>query len=240
MSLKNWVFSLGLMTGLAFSLPLGAQETDAQGRIVVVGEGQVSAAPDKAVITLGARHSAQNAAVALEKTNMAVQAILSRMKELGVDPADMQTSSLSLNPIWGKTRSYENGDIAAPKGFEASNTVQVTLRDLERLGEVLDQVAEEGANSFSGFRFGVIDPQPLLDAARKAAVSDARRKAELYALAAGVSLGKVVLISEDTSSGAGYPAPVMEMAMSRAGGVPIAQGEVTQSARIKLVFELNE
>ncbi|MEP5154189.1 SIMPL domain-containing protein, partial [Planktotalea sp.] len=176
MSLKNWVFSLGLAVGFAFASPIAAQSVDANGRIVVLGEGRVSAAPDKAVITLGARHSAKNAADALAKTNAAVQAILSRMKALGVDPADMQTSSLNLNPIWGKTRSYENGDIAPPKGFEASNAVQVTLRDLDRLGEVLDQVAEEGANSFSGFRFGLIDPQPLQDEARKGAVVDAKRK----------------------------------------------------------------
>ncbi|MEP5153389.1 SIMPL domain-containing protein, partial [Planktotalea sp.] len=69
---------------------------------------------------------------------------------------------------------------------------------------------------------------------------DAKRKAELYALAAGVSLGRLALISEDTSGGAHYPAPVMEMAVSRSGGVPIAQGEVTQSARIKLIFEIAE
>lgn len=240
MSLKNWVFSLGMAIYLAVAAPLFAQDIPAQGRIVVNGEAQISAPPDQAVITLGARHSAKTAAIALEKTSSAVQAILTRMKELGVDPADMQTSSVTLNPVWGKTRSYENGDIAPPKGFEASNTIRVTLRDLDQLGEVLDLVAQEGANSFSGFRFSLSDPQPLLDEARKAAVLDARRKGELYALAAGVSLGKVVLISEDLNSGSNYPAPVMEMAMSRSGGVPIAQGEVTQSARIKLIFELIE
>ncbi len=162
------------------------------------------------------------------------------MEDMGVESKDMQTSALSLNPVWGKSSRYEDGEVIPPIGFEAANTVHVTLRDLDKLGAVLDQVARDGANSFSGFRFGLSDPQPVQDAARKAAVKDARRKAELYAAAAGVSLGSVVLITEDTNGGGGYPPPVMELASSRSGAVPIAQGEVTQRASVKIVFAIAE
>lgn len=238
MSLKNWVFTICVLASGLFAHGGLADGVEPSARIVVVGQAHISAQPDKAVITLGARHSAKNAADALSKTNEAVAAILSRMTQMGVDSKDMQTSSLNLNPIWGKTSRYEDGEIVPPIGFEASNTVHVTLRDLTKLGEVLDRVARDGANSFSGFRFGLIDPQPLQDEARTGAVKDARRKAELYAQAAGVTLGEIVLISEDMNGGGGFPPPVMEMADARSSGVPIAQGEVTQRASVKIIFEI--
>lgn len=241
MSLKNWIILQCFVLGVVSASPLAAQENTRVAQIVVIGEGQVSAPPDKAVITLGARHGAKSAAEALAKTSESVAAILSRMMEMGVESKDLQTASLSLNPIWGKSSRYEDGEVVPPRGFEAANTVHVTLRNLETLGVVLDQVAREGANSFSGFRFGLIDPQPVQDAARNAAVLDARRKAELYAAAAGVSLGDIVLITEDMSSGGGgYPPPVMEMASSRSGAVPIAQGEITLRASVKIVYAVSK
>lgn len=238
MSLKNWVFSICIAASSLSVQALSADESTPSAQLVVIGEAQVSTQPDKAVITLGARHSAKNAADALSKTNDAVAAILSRMTKMGVDSKDMQTSSLNLNPIWGKSSRYEDGEFVPPIGFEASNTVHVTIRDLSKLGEVLDKVARDGANSFSGFRFGLIDPQPAQDEARKGAILDARRKGELYAAAAGVTLGEVLLITEDLNGGSGFPPPVMEMAAARSGGVPIAQGDVTQSASVKVIFAI--
>ena len=240
MSLKNWLIPLVFAMSTSIAGQVTAQQASTQRTIVVLGEGQISAPPDKAVITLGARHSAKTAAQALEQTSVAVAAILSRMESLGIEARDMQTSSLNLNPIWGKSSRYEDGEIVPPIGFEASNSISVTLRDLDKLGEVLDQVTQEGANAFSGFRFGLSDPEPILDEARKAAVLDARRKAELLATAAGVSLGDVLLITEDLNGGGGYPPPVMEMSSARSTSVPIAQGEVSQRASVKVVFRIAE
>ena len=239
MSLKNWLFLAVFATVSTVASASLATEVSVQRTIVVIGEGQASAAPDKAVITLGARHTAKTAAEALAQTNEAVAAILSRMEEMGVEKRDMQTSSLSLNPIWGKSRRYDDGEVVPPIGFEAANSISVTLRDLDQLGSVLDQVTQEGANAFSGFRFGLIDPQPILDQARNAAVADARRKAELFAAAAGVDLGGVLLITEDMNGG-GFPPPMMEMAAARSAPVPIAQGEVSQRASVKIIYAITE
>lgn len=241
MSLKNWTFLIVFAASTVLALPALAQSQGISRSVTVIGSAQISAPPDKAVITLGARHTAKSAADALTQTNDAVAAILSRMEEMGVEKRDIQTSSLSLNPVWRQGQRYDDaGTSLAPVGFEASNTVTVTLRDLTSLGAVLDRVARDGANSFSGFRFGLIDPQPMQDRAREAAVQDARRKAELYALSAGVSLGDVLLITEELGGGgSGFPPPVMEMSASRSGSVPIAQGEVSQSARVKIIFQLN-
>ena len=240
MSLKNWLFFPVIALCATVAAPLAALDDVVARRIVVIGEGRVSAPPDKAVITLGARHSAKTAADALAQTNEAVAAILSRMAELGIDGRDMQTSSLNLNPIWGKSSRYEDGEVVPPIGFEASNSISVTLRDLDQLGGVLDQVTQEGANAFSGFRFGLIDPVPVQDEARKVAIIDARRKAELFAAAAGVTLGQVVLITEDLNGGGGFQPPMMEMSAVRSSSVPIAQGEVSQQVSLKIVFSIAE
>ena len=240
MSLKNWLLASFFSITSLGALPSFAETHKALRSVTVIGSAQISAVPDKAVITLGARHTAKTASDALGQTSDAVAAILSRMTQMGVEESNMQTSSLNLNPVWQQGRRYdEQGVSLAPIGFEASNSISVTLLDLNRLGVVLDQVARDGANAFSGFRFGLIDPQPVQDRARQAAVEDARRKAELYANAAGVTLGDVVLITEELTGGrSGFPPPVMEMAAARSGAVPIAQGEVTQSASVKVIFEL--
>lgn len=186
MSLKNWTFLIVFAASTVLALPALAQSQGISRSVTVIGSAQISAPPDKAVITLGARHTAKSAADALAQTSDAVAAILSRMEEMGVEKRDIQTSSLSLNPVWRQGQRYDDAGMSlAPVGFEASNTVTVTLRDLISLGAVLDRVA------------------------REAAVQDARRKAELYALAAGVSLGDVLLITEELGGGgSGFPPPV--------------------------------
>lgn len=241
MSLKNWVFMLSFALGASFANVVAAEQRKTQRTIVVIGDAQVSAAPDKAVIMLGARHTAKSAAEALALTSDAVTAILSRMEAMGVEKKDMQTSSIRLNPVWRQGQRYdENGGALAPIGFEASNSINVTLLDLNTLGDVLDQVARDGANSFSSFRFGLIDPAPVQDEARTAAVIEARRKAELYVAAAGVELGDVLLITEELGNGAGsgLDAPVMMEMSARSSSVPIAQGEITQRASVKVIFAL--
>ena len=239
MFLKNWVFLFALAIAASVGTQNLAQETEPLRTIVVIGEAQIAATPDKAVITLGARHVAKSAADALGETSKTVAAILSRMEKMGVERANMQTSSLTLNPVWRQGKRYDDdGSVLNPIGFEASNSVTVTLLDLARLGEALDQVARDGANSFSSFRFGLIDPEPIQDRARAAAVADARRKAELYALAAGLKLGEVLLITEEMGgSGGGFPPPVMEMA-ARSSSVPIARGEITRRSSVKVVFSI--
>lgn len=235
MSLKTYV----VLIWCSLAAPLMAQSEIAQGRLVVIGEGQASAAPDKAVITMGARHFGKTASEAMAKTSKSTAAILSRLQKAGIDPKDIQTSSLSLNPIW-KDRKYSASpeEEQGPDGFEASNRLRATLRDLDMLGALLDEVTRDGANVFSGFALGLQNPEPIKDIARKNAVADARRKAELYAEAAGVGLGQVIMISEDQNTGGGYPPPMMEMAASRSAPVPIAQGEISMSASIKIIFAL--
>ena len=204
--------------------------------ITVTGEGRVEAPPDMVVITLGVTHQADAARDAMAATSDAVGRILTRLDQLGLAARDVQTRRITLNPVWVNER-YDNDKPPKIAGFTAANTVAIRVRALDQLGEVLDAVVEDGANTFNGLQFLIADPEPLMDQARKQAVADAMARAALLAEAAGVTLGP--LRSIDEYGGGGGPV-MLEMAAARSGGVPIASGEVSLSASVTMVFDIAE
>lgn len=221
-----------LILGLSLAWPAMAQAP--QPTLTVTGIGEVAAAPDMATVTLGVTSLAATAGEAMDETSARTAEILSALKAAGIAEQDLQTRDLSLNPNWSN-RASSSGEAPAIDGFVATNTVIVRVREMETLGGVLDEVVQLGANTFRGLSFGLQDPQPVEDEARKAAVADAIRKAKLYARAAGVNLGPVVSITEQ---GDGAPRPVMMEAARAAGKVPVAEGEVQVSASVTIVFGL--
>lgn len=216
---------------ISLGLAAGAMAAETGPTITVTGRGEVAAAPDMATITLGVTSQARTAAEAMDKTSAATAAILKELEAAGIAARDMQTSDLSLDPVW----SNRGGNGAAPRieGFTARNTLRVRVRDLDRLGAVLDDVLRVGANTFRGLSFGLQEPQPLADQARAEAVADAQRKAALMAEAAGMALGPVLSISE-----AGGAAPVPVMMKAARAAIPVAAGEVSQTATVTMVFAL--
>ncbi len=207
-------------------------------QITVVGEGHIDSAPDMATVTLGVTTEAKGAREAIDENSRAMAAVLTRLGEAGIAERDLQTSDFSVWPRYDQ-RSLPDGTQGIA-GFVAQNTVLVRVRDLNGLGGILDAVARDGANRFQGLSFGLQDPGPAEDAARKAAVTEAKRKAALYAEAAGVALGDLVTLSEEMSA---RPGPVMmqaEMLRSASNEVPVASGEVSVTARVVLVYEIGE
>ncbi|MCP9481369.1 SIMPL domain-containing protein [Shimia sp. CNT1-13L.2] len=227
---------MSMILGLAVVLAsVAGSPALAEGRqITVQGQGSVEAVPDMAVLTMGVSRQADTAGDAMALVAGAAQEMLARLEAMGVEARDMQTSELSLHPVWERDR-YEN---RAPKviGFNASTQVTVKLRDLARVGQVLDAVVQDGANQFNGLRFSLQDPDPQMNEARVAAVADARARAELYAKAAGVTLGPVLSIQEH---GGAAPAPVfMARAAMAEAAMPIAEGEVSVQAGVTMVFAI--
>ena len=211
-----------------------AQSAEAPRQISVSGTGRVDLAPDMATVRIGVTHQDEDAAAALQQTSDAVAAMLARLTELGIAARDVQTAGLSLNPVW-RDRPEQQGQ-PMPWGFEASNVVSLRLRDIAALGEVLDALVADGANRLDGVSFGLQDPEASMDEARRLAVADARRKATLFAEAAGVALGKVIDLTE---TGRATPRPqMMEMAAMRADSVPVAAGEVGITASVQMTFAL--
>ncbi len=234
-----WIaaFALVLM-GLAQSV--AAQSSLTAGTLALSGQGEVRAAPDQATITLGVVTQADSAAEALSENTARLTQVFAVLDGAGIAEKDRQTSGFSINPIWERQRS---GSDEPPRivGHTVTNTVTVLVRDLDSLGGVLDAVVREGGNRFQGLSFGVSDPAPHLAAARRAAVADARAKADLYADALSVELGPILSVSES-----GGMRPVMmraeaAMAMSAdAMPVPIAEGEVSFSANVSITWALDQ
>jgi len=223
----------GILLTIMLATPVWA---DAQIRqITVTGQGAIETAPDMATITVGVTIEAKTAADALGKNSTATAVVLDRLSALGIDRRDLQTRDLSLSPRWA-SRSSSNEGPPEISGFVATNTITVRVRDLPKLGEVLDAVVRDGANTFHGLSFGLQEPRPATDEARKQAVADAIAKATLYAQAAGVALGDVLSISEDRA--AAQPFGGVEMVRMASDVVPVAEGELMIGANVTMVFAI--
>jgi len=212
-------------------LSVPSQKTPA---IQVSGTGSVQVKPDIAVIRIGVTTEDANAEAAVTRNNAATAKVLSEIAAAGIEKKDLQTSQFSLHPQT-QTTSYPRKD-SSTVTFRASNTVSVTVRNLDRLGEVLGKSVAAGSNQISGPDFSVSEPETYLGEARKKAVENALAKAKTYAEAAGLKLGSVLSITED---GAGSPGPVFRTAgYVKAASVPVESGEETLSAQVQIAVEL--
>lgn len=201
--------------------------------IHVTGTGTVVAEPDMAVITLGVSEENREASEAMERVSAKVAEILEALELAGIAARDVQTQNISVNPVWNN-----NAVERKISGIEATNTVAVRVRVLDSLGYVIDRVLDKGANRMHGLSFQLTDDTELMAEARRAAVQDAMAKAQLYAEAAGVTLGSVQSIEE---TGNMRELGRMDMAMMAAPkGAPVAKGELTQTATVSMVFEIAE
>ena len=216
--------------------PAAVQAEAPHPQIAVVGQGVVSVAPNMAHVTVGVTHQADTAADALSMMNNGLQAVLDRLDGAGIDSKHMQTSQLRLNQTY---ENYEN--TRRPSGYEASSDLNVQVHDLPKLGEILDALVRDGANELRGLNFDLSDRSPHVQAARRAAVADALAKADLYAQAAGVGLGDLLLISETSDASGGYR-PEMQNARFESdmavSSVPVEAGELKITATINMVWSI--
>ncbi|HAP47537.1 MAG TPA: SIMPL domain-containing protein [Afipia sp.] len=190
--------------------------------VSVTGEASISVPPDLAQIDSGVTTEAKTAREASEANNKAMGGVLQALKNAGIAEKDIQTSRLSLSP-----QSTPGRNPNAPfqiTGYRASNRVTVTIRDIAKVADTIDVLVGSGANEISGISFMVSKASKLLDDARSEAIADARRKAEIYAKAANISLGAPISISEETAPG---PVPYRKMAADMAASAPVAQGQET-------------
>ena len=201
--------------------------------ISVTGEATVSVPPDLAEIDGGVTSEAKTAREASEANNAAMGKVLQALKGAGLDEKDFQTSRLSLQPQSAPNRSGPS----AIAGYRASNRVTIRVRDVTKVAGVIDTLVGAGANEIGGINFVVSQASKLLDEARERAVADARRKAEIYAKAAGVTLGAPLSISEEGNSA---PVPYRRMAAGMAVSAPVAQGEETLQVTVSVSWAIKQ
>lgn len=217
--------------------PGALAEESAPPRLMTVGgEGEASAVPDVAILSIGVETEGASAAEAMSRNAARMSATIAKLKARGVAEKDMQTRNLSVGARYDYS---EEGKPPKIVGYTAQNMLTVKLRKLDEAGSIVDDAVGGGANSLGGLSFEIDDPKPLMNQARKDAVADARAKAELYAKAAGVTLGRVLQI-QDGFAAPPAPLPYMDAraVMKEAGSTPVAAGESTVAAHVTIVYEI--
>jgi len=226
---RSFLAMAAVVAAAAFAAasPTLAQEpkSAAEARVIVFGEGSANVTPDYAQIRSGVTSNGKTAKEATDANSKLIAAVTAALLNSGVEQKDIRTSRFSAQPL------YVHQQNAEPKfsGFSATNQLTVTIRQIAKLGDILDRLVTAGATDVGAIEFLQSDPAQALDGARQAAIADARHKAELYAQAAGLNLGPVVWITEDIGSG---NAPSSPLAAKRVAGaaampVPISPGEDT-------------
>ncbi|WP_170181757.1 SIMPL domain-containing protein [Phreatobacter stygius] len=203
--------------------------------ITMQGEGQAAANPDLAVVTGGTQIQARTARDAMEGNSRIMRAVQQALREVGVEERDISTSALSLQP----TIEYQqNTNRPRVVGYSAGHQLTIRVRDLAKLGDVLDRMVTAGANQVDGLQLTVSDWSKKVDEARAAAIADAKRKASILAAAAGARIGRVMRIEEQ---GAAPPRPMPRMATAqaaRADAVPVATGDQNFRMSVTVTWEL--
>ena len=223
-------FSLAAFATFVLLVAPALAESDFPAAISVSGQGTISAPPDLAHIDAGVASDAKTAREASQANNAAMAKVLAALKGAGIDDKDYQTSRLSLQPQYAANRNGPSPIV----GYRASNRVMVRIRDVGKVAGVIDTLVGAGANDIGNI--SVSQTSKLLDDIREQAVADARRKAEIYAKAAGVTLGAPLNMSE-----VGAAAPLFRAKVATAMGeaaTPIAQGEETLSISVNVTFAI--
>lgn len=209
-------------------------------------DGRTTRTPDLAAFNAGVTSQGKTAGEALAANSTEMNKVVAALKRAGIADRDIQTSNLSLNPIYAPQRTLPNGEIVPPQptiiGYQVHNTVNVRQRDLANYGRVIDTLVAAGANQVNGPSFEMDNPDAALDEARAQAMGKARDRANLYAKAAGLKVVRILSISE---SGGYAPHPPIIYARAAMADMappppppPVAPGELQMTANVSVLFEL--
>ena len=236
---------LFLALSLAIAVPMTANAQTSpdiaiaspQGTLLSVSaSADATRVPDVATISTGVVTQAADANAAMRANAVQMDKVMAAIRAAGIAERDIQTAGINLNPQY----KYVENQPPSIVGYQASNTVNVKLRDVAKMGKVLDALVAQGANQINGPSFGIDKPEAALDEARVAAVkkAQAQARAATYADTLGLRVRRIVSISE---GGAGMPVPMPRMAMKAEafdGSTPVAAGESSVSVQLDVVFEL--
>ena len=201
----------------------------------VSAEARVTRTPDIATLSTGVVTQATDANAALRQNTEQMTKVVAAIKAAGIAERDVQTTGISINPQY----RYVENQLPTITGYQASNTLNVKIRDIAKLGKVLDTLVAVGANQVNGPSFEIDNPDEAYDEARVAAIKKAQSRAELYAKTLGLRVRRVVSINEGGGDAPPSPMPVMlRMQATEASDTPVSPGESALSTTINVVFEL--
>ena len=228
------------LPGIAFAQTNPPIIAPANTLLTLNAEGKTARTPDLAVFNAGVTSQGKTAGEALSANSGDMNRVIAALKRAGIADKDIQTSQISLNPVYGQPVVTPNGVVSQEAriiGYQATNTVSIRSRDIKNFGKVLDALVAAGANQISGPSFQLAEPSAANDEARVSAVKAGRARAELYARAAGLRVVRIVSISE--SGGYSPPQPMYARAMkAESDSTPISAGEVEAAVTVTMQFEL--
>lgn len=230
------VVALAVRPATVVGAPPTTADEPALHTITVSGTGTITIVPDTGHVSVGVTVSKPSVKAAREAAAKAMTGIITAVKALGIDEKDIKTVGLSLYP------QYNNNTPPKVVGYQMSQQVQITVRDIDKVGDVADAAMTHGATDANGIWFDVADPAKAMNDARAAAVTAAKASAGAMAGAAGVPLGAVVSISEPTA--VSYPFPYAAMGGARESAAdaltptPVNPGTQDVSATVTVVFEI--
>ncbi|HBK47196.1 MAG TPA: hypothetical protein DDZ67_12345 [Xanthomonadaceae bacterium] len=200
----------------------------------VSAEAEAKRVPDVATLSAGVITEAADGNTAMRQNAQQMDKVMAAIRAAGIAEKDIQTSGINLSPRY----QYKDNEAPRINGYQASNTVSLKVRDIAKLGKVLDVLAAQGANQINGPSFEIDQPEPVYDEARLAALQKAQARAQTYAKSLGLKVRRIVSISEGQGGGM-RPVPMMRaMAMDKAEATPVAPGETTLSINLEVTFEL--
>lgn len=242
---RSAIAVVACLAGLALgqSAALADDDDDEPPTLSVTGSGKVSAAPDIAEISMGVLTHGATAREALAANSEAMASLLETLKQHGIASKDVQTTQIQVMPQYSQPQpgnQIQRGEfVPRVVGYNVTNMVQVTARDISKLGTVLDAVVQAGANQMHGIAFRINEPEKLLDQARKRAMADAKRKADLLAGEANMVVGPPRSITESGTTAPQPPQVMYARAMAAAPSVPVAGGEQELTVSVHVVYEMH-
>lgn len=242
-AMKQLNYALVLTLAALLCLPAAQADDFEQPRqISVTGEGTAAIAPDMAILSLTVMRDAGTAREALSENSNAMAKIIAAMKSSGIASRDLQTSGLNIQPRYSYPQRNTPGEMRKLIGYEVRNSLTVRVRDLTKVGAILDQSVTLGVNEGGNIVFDNDDPGQALREARVSAVRDAREKAETLAMAAGVKLGEVVQISEQSYANRPTQLAVRgaRMMAAEADSVPVEGGENSYRVNVHMTFAIED
>ena len=196
--------------------------------VTVVGEGTASVNPDVAWFNIGVETSGLTASETAQENQGKMDQVVASLQDLGIADQDIQTMAYNINPDY----SSEQEQPGQVTGYYVANTLRVTVRNLDQVGQVLDALTQAGANNISGITFGIQDQAALQAEARAKAVADAQARAEDLAKLKGYQLGGLLAISEDTGGDAVPMANIVNAA-------PIQPGQLELHSRVQVTYAMH-
>jgi uncharacterized protein YggE len=200
--------------------------------VTVAATGTVDVEPDIATISTGVTSEAATAREALAKNTDAMKKVVDGLKARGIEARDIQTTQFQIDPTY---QTAKDGSPPRIVGYRVNNSVSLVVRDIAKLGEIIDAVVTLGANRAGQIGFEASKAETLRDEARKQAIANALRRAKLYAEAAGASVGQVLTITEGAGGGM-HPMPMGRVAMSKAA--PIERGTEHLEVSVEVTWAL--